>query len=333
MTVSPGFGPMDLGQIAINGVPLSSNYRLAVNNLLLQRTNNGSSLLTLQLTDPQRTILKSLSAEVQATQRGPLQGAIIIVDGLSYTLTQYVKASDQVQMIFESSGIYQLRGQRGKKSAGTGNKYITPFMKSMVFAIKGMNWVGPDFATTLPQLLALRANSGLPVSNWPPFQVGRGVGATSDENEDSWTCLTRLASTIGWRLWESQNTIYCGPDEYWLGLLPGQNGKPPINVAMSGGKIPELYEFTRQVQLMDFDWNIHKPLGQMSVTCMLDSFSYTVGQIVHVNNMGPANGKWMVSSMQRNLFLPTASMALTVPMPLGTYISPTSLPLQPFPLQ
>lgn len=332
MANTPGFGPFDLGQISINGVALNSDYRRAITNVLIQRTNNGSSLLTVQMTDPQRVILKSLNAETAAINKNPQQGSVIIVDGLSYTLTQFVKASDQIQMIFESSGVYALRGQRGQKSAGTGNQYITPFMQSMVYAIKGMRWVGPDFANTLPQILALRANQGLPVTNWPPFQVGRGVGATTDENEDSWTCLTRLASTIGWRLWESQNTVYCGPDEYWLGLLPGQKGIPPINAVFSNGTIPALNEFTRQVQLMDFDWNVHKPLGQASVTCMLDSFTYQVGQIVQLNNMGPATGNWLISSIQRNMFLPTAAMSLTVPMPLATYIQPTSLPLQPFPL-
>jgi hypothetical protein len=318
-----GFGPFDLNQITINGAALDPDYKRAVTNILIQRSNMGSSLLTMQLTDPERQIIQKVAK----------QGATLKIDGLSYTLSQFVKASDQVQLIFESSGVYALRGQRKPTKAQTGNQYVTPFMKSLVWAIRGMTYVGPDYAATYPQLIALKANKGITLKTVPPFAVGRGSGATTDTNEDSWTCLSRIASTIGWRLWESGNVVYCGPDEYWLGKLPGQKGIPPVNKAVSNSKIPDLKEFTRTTQLIDFDWNVNKPLGQASVTCMLDGFSYNIGQIVNLQGVGIANGHWMVSSIQRNMFMPTAAMVLNVPMPLATYVNPTSLPLSAFPLK
>jgi hypothetical protein len=84
--------------------------------------------------------------------------------------------------------------------------------------------------------------------------------------------------------------------------------------------------------LVDFDWDVEKPYAQATVTCMLDGWTYDVGEIVRTKNLGLADGYWMVYDMQRDLYNSQATMTLQVPMPFASVYDPTSLTLPPFPL-
>lgn len=308
-----GFGPFDFSSINLNGKPLSADYKNAIVNAFVQRTLMGVSTLTLQLADPYRVLVNSLVK----------QGAQLTVDGLSYTLVQFMKASDQLQLVFESTAVHTLRNQyntTGQVTTATGTD-VTHFMASLCNPV-GVKLVGPGYVETWGKL-----------TKKPIVKVILGRGTVADPYETSWVAMSRIASQVGWRLWESAGTVYFGPDEYWLGKFT--NNIPPINRSMGkiGMKFPVIREFTPGIQLIDFDWDVGKPYGQASVTCMLDSFEYQIGEIVKIENLGPANGYWMVAGMQRDLFLPQATLSLQVPMPFATLFEPTSLPLKGFPLQ
>jgi hypothetical protein len=335
-----GFGPFSLETFTLvnpkthkeSSVPV--DYRLALGNAILQKTIMGASTLTLQLNDPNRQLIKNIVA--QGTTLTIKEGT----KNLRFTLVQFVKASDQIQLIFESETIYRLRNQRGVIATTTGTG-VTPFMHGLVTALnKGKKTTDPtyigfkavDYATTWSKLAG---NSKKPI-----VQIGLGRGTTTDPAEDSWTAMTRIASGVGWRLWENENTIYFGPDEYWLGLLTekkvgGKNvAVPPINL-MKGANAPVqiLQEWSDTgVQLIDYDWDVGKPYAQATVTALLDNWQYNLGEIVHVSNLGPGSGYWMVSGMQRDMFLPQATITLQVPMPFASVYDPTSAPLPGFPL-
>ena len=91
-------------------------------------------------------------------------------------------------------------------------------------------------------------------------------------------------------------------------------------------------EFSDTVQLIDFDWDVGKPYAQATVTCMMENWQFNLGEIVQINNLGIANGYWMVAGMQRDMYLPQASLTLQVPMPFASVYNPTSAPLPGFPL-
>jgi hypothetical protein len=305
-----GFGPLDLGTITVNGKSLGDDYRDAVINIFVQRTNMGSSTLTMQLADPTRTLINTIFK----------QGATLLLDGLSYTLVQFMKASDQIQLVFESTSVYKLRNTWGQTATHTTTD-VTGFIDSLARPL-GITVVGPDYATVWKKI----TNQAL-----KPIVLARGT--TADANENSWVCMSRIAAQIGWRLWESAGVIYFGPDEYWLGNLTA--GAPPVNKALGtiGTKMVYIREFTTEVQLIDYDWDYGKPFAQASVTCMLDSFSYNIGEVVNVQNIGPGSGYWLVAGMQRDLFLPQATLTLQVPMKFSEYTNPTSIPLKTgFPL-
>ena len=191
-----------------------------------------------------------------------------------------------------------------------------------------VQFVAPDYATIWSKLTG---NAGKAI-----VKVGLGRGTTTDPYEDSWTCMSRIASSVGWRLWENNNVVYFGPDEYWLGLLnkdaQGLAVRPINSVMGTLSPMPVLQEFGVDTQLIDFDWNVNTPYGQMTVTCMLENWKYDIGEIVETVELGPASGYWLIFDMQRDLFLPQATMTLQVPMPFASVYDPTSLPLPAFPL-
>jgi len=255
---------------------------------------------------------------------------------LVYTLVQFVKASDQVQLIFESEAVFRLSQQRGNGNVSSKTDAgVTPFVKSLVEALNpapansyysNITLMAPDYQQIWN---SLTGNHGVKII---PVALGRGT--TTDPYEDSWTAISRIASSIGWRVWENANTVYFGPDEFWLGILPGQNNIPPINAikGTTGSNMQVISEFNDKIQLIDFDWDVGKPLGQATVTCMLDDWQFDIGEIIEVTGCGIADGKWMISSMQRDAFRPQATVVLQVPMPYGQVYDPTSQPLAPFPI-
>jgi len=346
-TTTTGFAPFSLGHIQFMNpatqtvIDIPVDITNSINNIYLQKTIIGPSTLSVQLTDPNRQLVKNLA------NGGVLQqGTMICVpeNGTNYyfSLVQFVKASDQIQLSFESQVIYELRNQRGA-IAQTVSTGVTEFIQKLATAISynpptqkhhyipgdgKVKFVGADYATVWSKLVG---NAKTPI-----VSVGLGRGTTADPNEDSYTAMSRIASGVGWRLWEDENTVYFGPDEYWLGLLT-KNGQgqavPPINKLKNvNAEIKQIQEFSDTVQLIDFDWDVGKPYAQATVTCMMDNWQFNLGEIVQINNLGIANGYWMVAGMQRDMYLPQASLTLQVPMPFASVYNPTSAPLPGFPL-
>lgn len=312
---SKGFAPqLNPGSLRLVGKPLPFDYRRAITDCILQRTLMGSSTVTLQFTDPHRILAKDLEAKNTVKD-----GDILTVEGLKYAFVQHVKASDQLQLVFESDLIHKLSNDRGSIKIASGTN-VTAFIGGLIARVGG-HLVAPDYATIWSKID--------PKVKIQPIGLGRGT--PTDPKEDSWTAISRICAGIGWRLWEYDNTVYAGPDEFWLGKL---TPLPPINqrVHRTGKKMHVLREFTREVQLMDYDWDTGKPLGELSATVMLDSFDYEIGEIVRIANLGIATGEWMVYSMQRDLFLPNGMLTLQVPMPFPEVYKPDNAPLLPHPL-
>jgi hypothetical protein len=334
-----GFTPWDFQDMTYTDpitkktITLGDDWRESITDITYEKNMMGVTTLTVSGTDPNRTILRTNVK--QGTQLTVKNSG---TQDLRFAFIQYNKTGDQYQMAFESMTVYRLRQQYN--AAGTVTTWngtdVTSFMASLVAALNypgspygKISFLAPDYATIWSKLTG---NANVPIA-----QVALGRGTSTDPYEDSWTCMQRIASTIGWELWENVDTVYFGPDEFWLGLLtPNAGGvaQPPINVILgtTGTKIPKMQEFGDEIMLMDFDWDVETPYGEMTVTCMLDSWPYEVGEVVQTVNMGMASGYWFVSNMTRDMFMPQGTITLQVPMPYSQQLDPTSLPLPGFPL-
>jgi hypothetical protein len=291
-------------------VPLSADFQRAITNIIVQKNMLSVSTVTVQLTDPYRKLLND--------ENIVRIGSTLGLDGATYNLVQFIKAGDQMQLVFEPSLVHKLRNQRGAIGSGASTA-VTEFMSSLVGAVGG-KFKGPKYSSVWGH-----------ISKQKIFAIPLTRGTATDAYEDSWTAMSRIAGGVGWRLWEDDGTVYFGPDEYWFGKIPGN--PMPINKINKtlGPSMQVIQEFTRKVQYLDFDWDVNKPLGGATVTCMLEDWKYRLGEIVKVQGVGIGNGKWMITSMQQDMFMPNASMTLIVPMPYEQLVNPTSLPLKPIP--
>jgi hypothetical protein len=267
---------LNISDFLVNGTAITADVQDAIKGGLVKRAISHASTVTLQIADPQRTLLNSGIFTF---------GYQMQVAGLQFSLVQTTKTSDTIQVVFESSGIAALRRQTGVIATSNTNN-ITSFIQSLVNGVPGLKFVGyggPAYSD---------AQSSQPVS------IGRG--STSDPTEDSWTCIQRVATSAGWRCFESNNVVYLGPDSFF-------------QKAPSSGT---LQEFSQAIQNMDFDYDIGKPFGTVTVTGMLDLWTFNPGQVVFTQGMGPLDGKpWIIQSMQRDLFNPQMTAVLYAPQP------------------
>lgn len=269
MTIA-GFGAITDGapQFVLDGAPMPDNVVESITDGIVEVTIAGPSTVTLQMTDPHRTLLNSGLFNF---------GSTLEFDGLSFSLIELQKASDQLEAVYESSVIYSLTQQIGETAAYTDTD-VGAFVQFLVNQV-------PNNGTVIDPTPALT-----------PQVIQRG--SDEDDLEDSWTAIQRLATTIGWRAFEYLGIVYFVSDPYLL-------GQPNLGT---------IQEFTIPVQNIDFDWDTLKPFGDMTVTGMTELWTYPPGSPINVINVGPPSGQWLVSDCQRDMYNPQCSITLTIPL-------------------
>ena len=277
---TPGFGDVTVSDIIINGAGISTDVTIAVTDVIVETSIANASTVTVELTDPTRAIIRSGIFN---------QGDTLELDGLNFTLVAFTKASDQLELVFESTAVYNLRQEIGTLSGGGTNLF--GFAQQLVSAVPGLSLVGQND----------------PLANAEAISITRGT--SDDPDEDSWTCLVRLAATAGWRVWEYNNTIYFGSDPFWLTYF---------------ASYATLQEFTPQVMNIDGSFDYGQPFGNATVTAMTDYVSFPVGSPVTITNLGPFNGVWIINDMQRDLYNPEATVTLMIPMTPAELIATTT---------
>ena len=300
---APGFGPLDISDISINNKIINVDFHNAINSVIITRSINGASTLALNLTDPKREILRSKNFFKNGD-------TIEIPDGnghyLQFVFMQVNKASDQIQVTFESIQVNRLRTIYGTINSSS----ITDagaFVQSICQA-HNIHFIGPVNDPRIQPTV---------------YAVSSGTGA--NPYEDAWTSFQRIAGSLGWRCWESAGVIFFGPDDYWFNQID-KAPTPPVNSWFKHGT-PTLKEFHEDVMLIDYDWNMGAPFGDLTITCMVDYWQYNPGEIVKVSGVGPADGYWLISAMQRDFFNAQATVTATVPMPQIYAVNPPVLPL------
>src|SRR5665213_1047292 len=228
---TPGFGPLGLQQLQIwdfvtnTGAALKGAYTEAITQIMYEKNMAGATTLVISLSDPTRQLLNEFLVALEnsnVAQEGTSlgtrdqqfsQGVCIAIRDqgriLHYVLSQTAKAGDQLQLTFEALAVYRLRQQvsRVASTTTTSSTAVTQFVQGLVLALNyagskypKVSFVGPDYATVWSHL---SGNAGVPVV---AQQLSRGT--TTDPYEDSWTCIQRIGSTVGWRLWENNNAFY-----------------------------------------------------------------------------------------------------------------------------
>lgn len=129
------------------------------------------------------------------------------------------------------------------------------------------------------------------------YAFTRGL-PSGEKGENSWDCLQRLADEVGWRCF-----VYHG--EVWFISEPALFKAQPRHVLGMNDEA---------VLMLDFDFDIGKPVSEMSIVVQAGRYQLPVGSVVKIEDAGVANGRWIVSANNRNLFTIINEITLKKPM-------------------
>lgn len=123
------------------------------------------------------------------------------------------------------------------------------------------------------------------------FQRGQ-----NGQPEDTWACAGRLAEEVGWRRWMAGGTLFLIAEADIFA------SRPRMRVS----------EQATGVDWIDFDIVMgRKPsrdqarnasVQEMQVSCRLDAWAAPPGSVVIVEDMGPGDGRWLVTQIRWDLF-------------------------------
>jgi cell wall-associated NlpC family hydrolase len=135
------------------------------------------------------------------------------------------------------------------------------------------------------------------------YEFYRGVPPQQGQNiwlpEDSWTCITRLAQEVNWRAFFVSGTFYYLDDARLF------SSKPRMRVT----------EGKDGVDYIDGDYDERKKNSTLTVNCRIGRWSVPPGAVVELYNMGPMDGRWLVTDVSRSLFNDSGIVTIQKPQP------------------
>jgi hypothetical protein len=275
--------------IVVNGTNTDLNVSNAAAVTGIDLSISQASTLTLTLHDPDRVLINDPIF---------LEHAIVQVGEIRFSLVSVEKQDSVLTAIFESYVIAALRTAHGAFVAAPGQVTRTDFARILVQQVVGAGFSSP------PESYLYGLDSGYA----RPTQEQISRGTSNAPQEDSWTCLQRLADEIQWICFESAGIVYFGPYS-WLAL------QDPVMAPV---------EFQGGIDTIDGTYDTGQPLGTLTVTCQADAWLAIIGDAVQINNLGPFSsdsefgppGRWIVSEMERdNLLEPDITITLMQPQP------------------
>src|SRR5215471_12267967 len=112
--------------------------------------------------------------------------------------------------------------------------------------------------------------------------------------ESTWSCVQRLADEVDWRAFFMSGVFFFVSEDTLLRAEP----------------MLVLDEFANGIHSVDGSYYSHRQSATMSITCDVGRWSFPPSSVVLVKDLGPFNGRWLVSQYDRSLFSPTATVTL-----------------------
>lgn len=174
-----------------------------------------------------------------------------------------------------------------------------------------------------------QGGANVPISD--VSQLARGT--TSDPDEDSWDCITRLAQEVSWELFTDANTLYYmdGPDlaaqepaayiDRAERTCRDRDGTVTDDVISSLQYTVDNTAFvytpqTRRVRgKVRRGRRVAKPQTptQITLSMLCEPDAYRAGELFVVRNAGSADGRWIVTDATRNWLGEEATMFMLGP--------------------
>lgn len=303
----PGLLPTSIDNLLINGVKgWAENVGDSLTNLSISFDIDGTSTVIAQIEDPQRALLRSAFG---------LQRTVITIDGVSFVMAEINKQGPQITLTFEHVVCSSLKDHTQVVSVAADSMSRTAFCEKLV-AYEG--WIKCALPGGQSPGNAVTILSSGNVDSTTGGAIPLPYSTTFTELETFWDSTGTILGTIGWRRFPLGTDTLVIVSDKWL---------------YTQDPIATIDEDTPGIQSIDFDWDIRKPLGSLTITCNASAWAFPVGSVVAFTpkmgiagvqsdlslrfstnaNLPPANGHWLVTDISRSLMSSLATITLDVP--------------------
>jgi hypothetical protein len=125
----------------------------------------------------------------------------------------------------------------------------------------------------------------------------RSYQFTRNTDEDSWTAMQRLAGEVNWRCFVVGRSLYYMSEAELYGRRARYQVSPD-DPAVIG---------------LDYNVDWGKAVSEATLTVALDRWGASPGSVVLLDGFGPPDGRWLVATVRRDWFAPTAEVTLKQP--------------------
>ena len=252
------------------GLDVSS---LVIGSPELQRTLDGPTVLTIELTDPDRYLL----------QNGVVDSRNFTgVDGVRLEQAALSIRERSLVLTFEDAIVRALKRRRDPKVWAAGTLTRQQLAKALAAEAGVAIDVDPEKRGPIADAVTRNMTSKASASG---VTGQRDYTADPTSDDTSWSLLGSLASDIDWRCCSDGERILFGSDAWLMARQPA---------------IP-LAERESGVVSITAELDDDQAANRASVTVDVDLWAIPPGQAVSLTRMGPADGDWLVESFRRPL--------------------------------
>lgn len=128
--------------------------------------------------------------------------------------------------------------------------------------------------------------------------------------ESSWACIQRLAQEVNWLAFFVSGTFYYCSEDYLFKSQPRAI----------------LSESSDGVDFINGDYDPNKKIASATIECRMGRWEVPPGTVVKLKDSGPHNGRWLVATVERDLFKPNGEITLKKSNPVFMEPATDSLP-------
>lgn len=277
-----------------------------------------------------------------------LNGATMVLDGAGFELKAVRTSGSQLMLSWEAMAVAELRRKTGQKVVAAGVMTRAEFCATL---IREVPWIRVAYAPGAKSLQQLARGStttatdtlqATDASAWGASLLGAALNVTSGDSilsdgerhsagtattstspvtttaaasapalpvartaaekknlEDTWTACGRIMGEIGWRCMERRGGVILAPDAWLISHAPATY---------------TLSQSTKGVDVIDVDWNVGKPAATATMQVWAGSADLVAGSAVTLTGLGPADGTWLVETIDRSASTKLATVTAIRPM-------------------
>jgi hypothetical protein len=274
-----------------------------------QQKRNGQTVLRVgqSMRVPNVLLIASIMAAIQESTMHNLTGGHLDSVGIFQQRASWGTFEER-HNVAKASGKFFRAGMSVLKSAGSAAKGIRPgdlaqMIQRSAYPDAYKQWFEEAKAWVATYAGEDSAFAGFDVEGWgndTAYEFTRGVpqGDGRYKKENSWDCISRLADEVRWRAFFVSGTFYY--------ISEPELFKSNARLVIS--------ERSQGIDDISFDVDVGRPNSTVTVMAHTDRWAAPPGSVVKITGCGPADGRWLVTTIRRSGFSTLATITLKKPV-------------------